>query len=94
MSHSLDTDTNGEVLLHEKQVGEALPICSQFQAKKEQPSAQHYHLLPSSTETCTGYEATSFSKTQDRLKPPEVNVAADDDGTNMKLYVSGAVLGL
>lgn len=84
--HSLDTDAPGEVLLHVKQEAEASPICSQFTVKKEQPSAQLYNLLPSSSETCIGHEATSLSKTQDKLKPPKVNVAPDGNGTDKKLF--------
>lgn len=83
--NSLDTDVPGEALLHVKQEAEASPVGSQFTVKKEQPSAQLYHLLPSSSETCTGYEATSLSKKHDKLNPPKVNVAPDGDGTDMKL---------
>lgn len=85
----LDTDVPCEVLLRVKQEEEATPLCGQFTVEKEQPSAQLYHLLPSSSETCTGYKvtpsATSLSKTQDSLKHPKVNVAPDGDGTDMKL---------
>lgn len=91
--HSPDTDVPGEVLLHVKQEAETSPVCSQFTVKKEQPSAQLYHLLPSSSETCTGYEATSLSKTQDRLKPPKVNVAPDGDGTHTKHFVCPSFAG-
>lgn len=79
----VEIDVPGEVLLRVKQEAEATPLCGQFTVEKEQPSAQLYHLLPSSSETCTGYKATpsatSLSKTQDSLKHPKVNVAPDGD---------------
>lgn len=79
-----DSLASGEVLLHVKQEAGATPLCAQFRVEKEQPNAQLYHLLPSSSETCTGYEATpsatSLSKTPDSLKPPRVSAAPDGDG--------------
>lgn len=85
----LDADVPAEVLLHVTQEAEATPVCGQFTVAKEQPSAPLYHFPPSSSETCTGYEATPsatlLSKTQDGLKPQKVNVAPDGDGMEMKL---------